>query len=144
MPKPTINYAKSGLEAKLKSSKTVIFRRFGGVPGGPNLVDMDTLAILRMPSIMAMTLASGASGRPTGHWGFRLMVFVTSPQGTLRLLAARQMCTPRPLSPDVSPRDDNLGVWGGVFWRCFGGVLGGVPGVFWGRSGAVLVVFWGR
>jgi hypothetical protein len=55
-----------------------------------------------------------------------------------RVLAARQMCTPRPLSPDVSPRDANMGVWGGVlevFWKCSGGCSGGVLGVFWECSG---------
>ena len=46
-----------------------------------------------------------------------------------RCFAARQMYTPRPLSPDVSPRDANLRVWE-VFWGCFGGVLGSVPAVF--------------
>ena len=54
--------------------------------------------------------------------------------------AARQMCTPRTITPMCSPGTLTWGLGGvlGVFWGCSGGCSGGVLGVFWGCSGGIL------
>ena len=122
--------------------KTEVFRRFRGVPGGPNALDRDTLAARKLRGRHWWRTHEVANPQPSQSRSIlnpgpsrSTQVHPRSPQHIRvhpsSVLAARQMCTPRPLSPDMSPRDENMGVWGG----CSGGVLGGsggCSGVFWG------------
>ena len=103
--------------------------------GRPRII----LEVPQSPEVPQFPLGAPRTGPSITTWpGWAILARFApaaqfGPRGDRPGVAARQMCTPRTLTPRCSPGTLTWGLGDsvlGLFWRCSGGCFGGVLGLF--------------